>query len=163
MSWETLKVNRHYEIYNKYPYPIRRKSDHGVINSGIRVDGYQRVYLDKKEYLKHQVVATQWLPNPSKKDEYEEEELEYNNTDKKKHRKQRAQREDEYEKEIDKKTGKRKPRKLKTIKEGEYEEEEEVDEVINKKKPKKQKTRKEEEYEEENVDSTGKKKPRKRA
>ena len=66
MSWETLKVNRHYEIYNKYPYPIRRKSDHGVINSGIRVDGYQRVYLDKKEYLKHQVVATQWLPNPRK-------------------------------------------------------------------------------------------------
>ena len=52
MSWQTLRVNTNYEINTKYPYPIRRKSDHGIINSGIRRDGYQRVYLDKKRIFK---------------------------------------------------------------------------------------------------------------
>ena len=65
MSWETLKVNPNYEILKRYPYPIRRRLGKHIIAIGSRIDGYQRVYLDRKEYLKHQIVAKQWLPNPN--------------------------------------------------------------------------------------------------
>ena len=64
MAWEILKVDSDYEINTSYPYVIRRRATKAVAHYGKRQDGYLRCYLNQKEFLKHIVVAKQWLPNP---------------------------------------------------------------------------------------------------
>jgi hypothetical protein len=63
MTWHLLKLNDHYEINNKYPYPIREKESQRVIAMSEGSHGYFQVILDGKRFLKHRIIAYQWLPN----------------------------------------------------------------------------------------------------
>ena len=68
-EWETLKENENYEIFNKFPFSIRRKGTDKLITESIhkRIK-YYCCYLDGKMYLKHRLIALQFIlnPNPSK-------------------------------------------------------------------------------------------------
>ena len=53
-----------YEILNTYPFTIRKKSNKRVVKETLnKVGGYLRVTLNGKLYLKHRLIALQFLPN----------------------------------------------------------------------------------------------------
>ena len=65
MSWETCAVDSDYEIYTEYPYPIKKKSNGKILKERIDAcHGYYVVSLHRKKFLKHRIVAQQWLENP---------------------------------------------------------------------------------------------------
>ena len=54
-----------YEILNKYPFTIRRKIDHYEVKESIVSTGYPCVNLNGKQYLKHRLIALQFIDNPN--------------------------------------------------------------------------------------------------
>ena len=65
MSWETLAADSDYEIYNEFPYSIRKKSNGKILKESIDRQGYYSVHLNQKTYRKHRIVAQQFIPNPN--------------------------------------------------------------------------------------------------
>ena len=63
MSWINCEVDNTYEIYNEYPFYIRKKKNGKIIKEGLMNNGYVRVVLNGVNYLKHRIVAVQFLPN----------------------------------------------------------------------------------------------------
>ena len=63
-TWEVLKDHPDYEINCSYPYQIRKISDGRILKESVMNAGYLRVVLNNKHYLKHRLIAQQWLPNP---------------------------------------------------------------------------------------------------
>ena len=64
MSWINCLLDNDYEIYNEYPFYIRKKSNGKIIKEGINnVYGYVHVSLNSVQYLKHRIVAIQFIPN----------------------------------------------------------------------------------------------------
>ena len=64
MTYVECVVDNDYEINTEFPYPIRRKSNGKVIKETLdNVDGYQRCTLNGHLYLKHRLVALQFIPN----------------------------------------------------------------------------------------------------
>lgn len=59
-----LNYENDYEILNEYPFTIRRKNDKYELTEGIWSKSYPRVCLNGKSYLKHRLIALQFLPNP---------------------------------------------------------------------------------------------------
>ena len=53
-----------YEILNVFPYTIRRKDNHYVPKESFDTSGYIQVYLKDKLYLKHRLIAEQFIENP---------------------------------------------------------------------------------------------------
>ena len=63
--WIECIVDNDYEIWSEYPHPIRRKGSDKVIKETIhKSTGYVVCYLNHKHYLKHRIVALQFIPNP---------------------------------------------------------------------------------------------------
>ena len=62
-EWEECVVDKDYEIWNKYPYSIRRKGKDRIITESIDDDGYVHCTLNRKRLFKHRIVAQQWLEN----------------------------------------------------------------------------------------------------
>ena len=63
-EFEPLKgFESDYEIQKDYPFVIRKKVNHRIIKEGINNYGYPRVYLNCEPYLKHVIVAKQFLEN----------------------------------------------------------------------------------------------------
>ena len=58
-----LNHEEDYEILNVFPYTIRKKSNHYVIKESLTGAGYFRVVLNKIDYLKHRLIAEQFLHN----------------------------------------------------------------------------------------------------
>ena len=59
-----LKGFDDYEILSVYPFTIRRKDNHHEVSeSDYRRNGYISVYLNCKMYLKHRLIALQFVPN----------------------------------------------------------------------------------------------------
>ena len=54
-----------YEILNQYPFTIRKKSDKRIINEYVNNVGYISVCLNRIPYLKHRLIAIQFIPNPN--------------------------------------------------------------------------------------------------
>ena len=52
-----------YEILNTYPYTIRKKSNHHIVSESLYNTGYIQVNLNRKPYLKHRLIAEQFIPN----------------------------------------------------------------------------------------------------
>ena len=52
-----------YEILNKFPFTIRKKSNHYEICESIESNGYVQVKLNAVSYLKHILIAKQFLVN----------------------------------------------------------------------------------------------------
>ncbi len=69
--WEEIINHEDYEICGLYPYEIRKKSNNKIVKESLNNKGYYQVHLDGKTYLKHRVLATQWIPNddPAFKDQ----------------------------------------------------------------------------------------------
>ena len=63
MSWIDCKVNEDYEIFDQYPFYIRKKKNGKIVKEGMMNNGYIRVYLNGDLYLKHRIVALHFLPN----------------------------------------------------------------------------------------------------
>jgi len=62
-GWEDLVVDYDYEIWCRYPHPIRRKGSDKLVKESIEEDGYVHCSLNNKRYMKHRIIAYQWLPN----------------------------------------------------------------------------------------------------
>ena len=60
-----LDFENDYEILNQYPFTIRRKSDKYIISESISNTGYPSVHLNRNKYLKHVLIAKQFIPNPN--------------------------------------------------------------------------------------------------
>lgn len=63
MSYVPLKGFKDYEIQNKYPFTIRKKSNKFIVKDCKHPQGYVRVWLDGNYYLKHVLIAKQFLHN----------------------------------------------------------------------------------------------------
>ena len=63
MSWINCEVNNTYEIYNEYPFYIRKKSNGRIIKESVMNNGYIQVSLNGVRYYKHRIIAIQFLPN----------------------------------------------------------------------------------------------------
>ena len=65
-KWLPLKVDDVYEIFNKYPYQIRKKSNGRIVKESVnKHSGYIQVGLKGKTYQKHILVAKHFIPNPN--------------------------------------------------------------------------------------------------
>lgn len=62
-SWETLKFDNDYEIYSEFPYPIRRINSERINSEWIGIDKYTRIKINGKDYLKHRLIAIQFVDN----------------------------------------------------------------------------------------------------
>ena len=62
-SWETLKFDSDYEIYSEFPYPIRRINSERINSEWIGIDKYTRIKINGKDYLKHRLIAIQFVDN----------------------------------------------------------------------------------------------------
>ena len=72
MDFEVLRVNADYEICTVYPHAIRKASTKRIVKEHIENTGYLRLTLYEKvngrtvkhNYLKHKLIAIQFIPNP---------------------------------------------------------------------------------------------------
>ena len=65
MSWEVCAVDNDYEIFNEYPYQIRKISSKRIIKEWHEKNGYLRCRMNGKNYYKHRIIAFQWIANDS--------------------------------------------------------------------------------------------------
>ena len=64
-EFEPLKdFENDYEIQKEFPFVIKNKKTERILKETIRNDGYVQIYLNGKIYLKHILVANQFLENP---------------------------------------------------------------------------------------------------
>ena len=67
MSWIDCVVDSDYEIYTEYPYQIRRKSNKRIIKESKQHKNKDNSYivcmLNQKLYLKHRLIALQFIEN----------------------------------------------------------------------------------------------------
>jgi len=66
-SWVECVVDNDYEIYDQYPYPLRRKGCDRLVRESLNGNGYVICCMNNKPYRKHRVVAQQFIPNPDNK------------------------------------------------------------------------------------------------
>ena len=66
-EWLPLKgFENDYEIFNMYPYQIRKKNNGKLATEGVnRQSGYVYITLNSKSYQKHVLIAKQFIPNPN--------------------------------------------------------------------------------------------------
>mgnify|MGYP001025824393 CR=1 FL=1 len=63
-EFEPLKgFEQEYLIQKEFPFVIKKRLNNRIIKEGINNNGYTRVYLNRESYLKHVLVAKQFLPN----------------------------------------------------------------------------------------------------
>ena len=62
MAWINCLVDEDYEIYNEFPFYIRRKKNQRIVKEGVD-KGYVILCLNRVKYLKHRIIASQFLPN----------------------------------------------------------------------------------------------------
>jgi hypothetical protein len=63
MSWIECLLGNGYEIFDQYPFYIRKKSNGRIIKESVMNNGYVQVTLNGVHYLKHRIIATHFLPN----------------------------------------------------------------------------------------------------
>ena len=63
--WIDCVIDDDYEIWNQYPYPIRRKGKDEPVSEWHDKDGYVMINLNRKKYRKHRIIAQQFIPNPN--------------------------------------------------------------------------------------------------
>ena len=63
MSWIVLVDDHDYEIFNQYPYPIRRIGSTKIVSEYIETNGYPRLNLNGNKHYKHVLVAHQFITN----------------------------------------------------------------------------------------------------
>ena len=64
--WEVLRFDDDYEIYNQYPYPVRKITTQRINSEWIN-QYYYKIKLNGTDYLKHRIIAQQFIPNDDPK------------------------------------------------------------------------------------------------
>ena len=64
LTWVEYKMNKDYEISNEYPHYIKRKYGNKIMRMRYK-EGYVLVDLNGKPQLHHQLIGTQFIPNPN--------------------------------------------------------------------------------------------------
>ena len=64
-EWLECIVDDNYEIFSEFPYPIRRKGSDKIVAECQAPNEYTRCWLNEKAYLKHRIIAQQFIPNPN--------------------------------------------------------------------------------------------------
>ena len=81
MSFETLTVDSDYEICTEYPFTIRRKDNGYEPSESYNNKGYIQVNLNRKNYGKHVVVASQWIENDDPEHKTQVDHINHDRTD----------------------------------------------------------------------------------
>ena len=81
MTFIDCVVDNDYEIFNEYPYHIRRKSNKRVIKESINGHGYVHVSLNNVQYKKHRIIAIHFLPNDAPLVKTEVDHINHDKTD----------------------------------------------------------------------------------
>ena len=82
MSWITCKFGEGYEIFDQYPFYIRKKKNGRIVKEGInKTNGYIRVKLNCVDYAKHRIVASHFLPNDAPLIKTEVDHINHDRTD----------------------------------------------------------------------------------
>lgn len=76
-----LNFEKDYEILNRYPFTIRRRFDKYKITDCEHNLGYVRVWLNGDYYLKHVLIAKQFIPNDDPKNKTEVDHKNRNRSD----------------------------------------------------------------------------------
>ena len=63
-EWISCVVDNDYEINVNYPHQIRRKRNKRIVKESKDKDDYLHVHMNGKRYIKHRVIAIQFIPNP---------------------------------------------------------------------------------------------------
>ena len=66
MTWEPLENHIGYEISTEYPHRIRDTRNNKICKESVKTCGYYMVYLNKKLYLKHRIIAEHFVYNDDK-------------------------------------------------------------------------------------------------
>ena len=64
-EWKTLKDHPDYEICVNFPHQIRKKSNGKILMESVKNNGYVQISFNKKNFLKHRLIALQFIPNPN--------------------------------------------------------------------------------------------------
>ena len=80
-NWLDCVVDSDYEIYDQYPYPIRRKGGDKVIKESIKNNGYIQCKLNQHAFLKHRIIALQFIENDDPDNKTEVDHINHNRTD----------------------------------------------------------------------------------
>ena len=81
-EWLECIVDDDYEIYSEYPYSIRRKGSDRIIKETIHKSiGYVVCYLNHKHYLKHRIVALQFIDNDDPENKTQIDHINHNKAD----------------------------------------------------------------------------------
>ena len=67
-KWIQCVVDNDYEIFDQYPYQLRRKSNKRIVTEGLNNCGYVQCAVNGNHYYKHRVIALQFIPNPNNHD-----------------------------------------------------------------------------------------------
>ena len=81
MSWINCLVDDEYEIFDQYPFYIRKKKNKKIIKEGLMNNDYVRVYLNGDLYYKHKLVAMHFIENDSPLIKTEVDHINHDRTD----------------------------------------------------------------------------------
>ena len=81
MSFVDCVVDADYEIYTEYPHQIRRKSNKKIIKEGVDKTGYVYCCLNCNKYLKHRIIALQFIENDDPDNKTEVDHINHIKTD----------------------------------------------------------------------------------
>ena len=81
MSYIPLRNHADYEILNEYPFTIRRNRDNYIITEFIKDSGYPAVVLNGRHYLKHRLIAEQFIENDDPERKTQIDHINRNKTD----------------------------------------------------------------------------------
>ena len=62
---DLIDFENEYEIKTTYPYEIRNKRTGRTVKESLNGVGYYRVHLNGMRYVKHRLIAKQFIPNPN--------------------------------------------------------------------------------------------------
>ena len=62
---DLIDFENEYEIKTTYPYEIRNKRTGKTLKESIKDTGYYYVHLNGMKYVKHRLIAKQFIPNPN--------------------------------------------------------------------------------------------------
>ena len=62
---DLIDFENDYEIKTTYPQEIRNKRTGKILKESIKDNGYYYVHLNRMRYVKHRLIAKQFIPNPN--------------------------------------------------------------------------------------------------
>ena len=64
-EWVSLRIDNRYSIDRYYPHYVRKNDTGRIIKECVHHSGYIVLTIGDKKWLKHRVVALQWIDNPN--------------------------------------------------------------------------------------------------